>query len=322
MLTLTQYIRNSYRFPVGISVFILLLVSACGGSKKAVKAEADRIQNTVDYLASDALLGRDTGSEGIALAADFLADALKSYGIAPYYTGYRDSLTNVEVPAYNVVGYIPGTDKMLEDEFIVLGAHYDHIGIIKPVEGDSIANGANDNASGTAMLLELARNLVAREPGRGILIAFFSAEERGLLGSEHLAGRLKASGKTPFAMLNFEMVGVPMENTSYKMYLTGYEMSNLAAVSNTFGGSGLIGLLPQAQEYNLFQRSDNYAFYKEFGIPSHTYSTFDFTNYAFYHQPGDASNKMNFNHMEDLVNKMIPVIIGVSNLPEDQLKVN
>ena len=321
MFMYTQYIKSSYRFPVGIFVFILLLLSACGGSKKAVQADAIRIQNTVDYLASDALLGRDTGSEGIAMAADFLEDALKSYGISPFYTSYRDTLTNMEVPAFNIVGYIPGTNANLRDEFIVLGAHYDHVGITKPVEGDSIANGANDNASGTAMLLELARNLVAREPGRGILIAFFSAEERGLLGSEHLAKRLKAGGKTPFAMLNFEMVGVPMENTSYKMYLTGYEMSNLAAVSNSFSGEELIGLLPQAQEYNLFQRSDNYAFYKEFGIPSHTYSTFDFTNYAFYHQPGDEGNKMNFIHMEGLVNQMVPVILGVSGMPAEDLKI-
>lgn len=321
MLKIKLYQWSSYRFVVGISVFAFLMLSGCGGGKKAIQADARHIQKTIDYLASDALLGRDTGSEGIEMAADFLEEALKSYGVTPFFNSYRDTLSTVDVSAFNIVGYIPGADDRLEDGFIVLGAHYDHIGITKAVEDDSIANGANDNASGTAMLLELARNLAVKKPKRGILIAFFSAEERGLLGSVHLAKKLKDNGDTPFAMLNFEMVGVPMKNTPYQLYLTGYEMSNLADLSNQFGGEGLIGLLPQAQEYNLFERSDNYAFYKEFGVPSHTYSTFDFTNYAFYHQPGDEANKMNVTHMTSLVTQMIPVIMGVSNMPEDQLKV-
>ncbi|MFM1877688.1 MAG: hypothetical protein RLZZ241_554 [Bacteroidota bacterium] len=314
-------LKNSYRFPVGISVLVYLIVLGCGGGKKVVKADANHIQQTLAYLASDSLLGRDTGSKGIALAASYLEQALADYNIKPYYNFYKDTLTNLEQPAFNVLGYIPGADPKLRNEFIVLGAHYDHIGISKPIAGDSIANGANDNASGTAMLLELARNLTNNKSGRGILIAFFSAEERGLLGSKHLAKALKEQEKTPFAMLNFEMVGVPMTDKPYKMYLTGYHMSNLADLSNNFAGENLIGLLPQAQEYNLFQRSDNYAFYEEFKIPSHTYSTFDFTNYAYYHLPGDQVSEMDANHMAGLVDQMIPVVLGISKMPASLLNI-
>lgn len=310
-----------YGFLALAWIAVVLTMSACGSSRSAAQPDAQKISQSLDYLTSDDLLGRDTGSEGINLAASYLEQALESYKILPYYSSYRDTLTNIELPAYNVLGYIPGTDAKLKNEFIVLGAHYDHIGITKPVAGDSIANGANDNASGTAMLLELARNLVGRNPGRGILIAFFSAEERGLLGSIHLANTLKKQGKVPFAMLNFEMVGVPMSDKPYQMYLTGYDKSNLAQLSNSFGGENLIGLLPQAQEYNLFQRSDNYAFYQVFEIPSHTYSTFDFTNYSYYHQPGDHASEMDVNHMTRLVQQMIPVVLGVSSMPATQLQV-
>ena len=129
-------------------------------------------------------------------------------------------------------------------------------------DGDGIANGANDNASGTATVLELARYFAqAGVPKRTLVFAFFSAEERGLLGSKHLAEKLQNAGADLYGMLNFEMTGVPMKAKSYQMYLTGYHKSNLAEVSNRYGGNDLVGYLPQASEYNLFQRSDNYSFY-------------------------------------------------------------
>ncbi len=127
----------------------------------------------VDYLASDALEGRNTGTVGGEKAAAYLANRLKQYHIAPYFASYRDTLSNVGELSYNVVGVIPGSDPQLALEFVVLGAHYDHIGRVAPIEGDSIANGANDNASGTAMLLELARYFSGcRAPARSLLIAF------------------------------------------------------------------------------------------------------------------------------------------------------
>jgi hypothetical protein len=268
---------------------------------------------SMNILASDELKGRDTGSEGIEKAAVFLEERLEYFGIRPYFGTYRDTLTNSKAVAYNVVGMLEGSDPTLKNEFILIGAHYDHIGVLPGKEGDGIANGANDNASGTSTVLELARYFGSRKaPKRSLIFAFFSAEERGLLGSRHLARVLKEQGIDLYAMMNFEMTGVPMEKP-YLMYLTGYDISNLAEVCNRFGGEDLVGYLPTASEYNLFQRSDNYPFYEEFRVPSHTFSTFDFENYAYYHQPGDEPSRMDFSHMANLVNRIIPAISGIAN---------
>lgn len=272
----------------------------------------------MNILASDELKGRDTGSEGIEKAAVFLEERLASYGIRPYFNTFRDTLSNSREVAYNIVGMLEGTDPELKDQFIVIGAHYDHIGIVPGKNGDVIANGANDNASGTSTVLELARYFAANTSRRSLIFAFFSAEERGLLGSKHLAGALKEQGIDLYTMLNFEMTGVPMDK-SYLMYLTGYGKSNLAEICNKYGGGDLVGYLPTASEYNLFQRSDNYAFYEEFKVPSHTFSTFDFENYAFYHQPGDEPSRMDFGHMANLVNRVIPAISGIANADKREI---
>ena len=289
-------------------------------SSPAFSKAAD-LEEIVNFLASDELKGRDTGSEGLAQAAAFLASRLESYGVSPYFASYRDTLVNTKEVAYNVVGVIPGSDPELSGEIILIGAHYDHIGIVPLKNGDGIANGANDNASGTATVLELARYFSASgAPKRSLVFAFFSAEERGLLGSKHLAEKLQQSGAELYGMLNFEMTGVPMKAKDYLVYLTGYHKSNLAEVANGYGGDDLVGYLPQAADYNLFQRSDNYSFFQIYKVPSHTFSTFDFTNYAYYHQPGDESSEMDFAHMAELVNRMIPVVSGIANAPEAELK--
>lgn len=279
------------------------------------------MDTVVSYLASDDLKGRDTGSEGIEKAAVYLEEALEHYGVRPYFETYRDRLSNTSAEAYNVVGVIEGTDPVLKNEYILIGAHYDHIGVVPAKEGDEIANGANDNASGTSTVLELARYFGKHKGAkRSLVFAFFSAEEKGLLGSKHLAQKIKDSGVDLYAMLNFEMTGVPMQGKDYLLYLTGYEKSNLPEIANAYGGADLVGLLPKAQEFNLFQRSDNYAFWEVFGVPSHTFSTFDFENYAFYHQPGDEADLMDYEHLAEVVRRVIPVIEGMANSPTRELK--
>lgn len=272
------------------------------------------------FLASDELKGRETGSEGIELAATFLEVKLKSYGIKPYFSSYRDTLENSKDLAYNIVGVLEGSDPDLRDEYVVIGAHYDHIGIVSLKDGDGIANGANDNASGTSTVLELARFFGQdKPPARSLIFAFFSAEERGLLGSVHLAKSLKEQRIELYTMLNFEMTGVPMKGKDHLVYLTGYDKSNLAEICNAYAGENLVGFLPTAKEYNLFQRSDNYSFYLEFRVPSHTFSSFDFKNYAYYHQPGDEVSEMDYHHMAEFVNRMIPVVHGIANAKDRQI---
>ncbi len=301
---------------------IVLLLASC----KSIPAPAtsEGVGEIMNFLASDELEGREAGTKGIALAADYIETLFKEYKVKPYFKTFRDTLSNFDSSAaYNMVGFIEGTDKHLKNEFIILGAHYDHIGRIKPKNGDAIANGANDNASGTTMVLELARYFgTAKTNKRSIIFALFSAEEKGLLGSKHLAKKLKDNGLNLYTMLNFEMIGVPLQNKDYLMYLTGYELSNIAAVSNAYSDKKIAGFLPKAKEFNLFNRSDNAPFHEVYNVPSHTYSTFDFTNFEHYHQVGDEAAAMDFSHMANLVNELIPVMEGIINAPEQEIKYN
>src|SRR5690606_472180 len=219
---------------------------------------------------------------------------------------YRDSFEIQGRTGYNVVGYLEGNDPSLKNEFVILGAHYDHIGRGKVVNGDSIANGANDNAAGTVAVMEIARHFGAeRSNKRSMLFILFSAEEMGLSGAKHIAGRLKKEDIDLYAMINFEMIGVPMKDKDHLAYLTGYEMSNMADVFNKYAGEKVLGYLPQASQYKLFQRSDNYSFYQEFQIPAQTISTFDFTNYEFYHHVSDEMQHMDIAHMVNLIEKSV-----------------
>ena len=285
--------------------------------------DGERIGEMMNYLASNDMKGREAGSEGIEMAAMYIENYFKSYGVKPYFETYRDTLSNFKKPAYNIVGMIDGNDPNLKDEYILIGAHYDHIGTIKPENGDYIANGANDNASGTTSVLEMARYFGTQKTNkRSLIFALFSAEEKGLLGSKHLAKKLKEEDLNLYTMLNFEMTGVPLKGKDYTVYITGYEMSNLAEVSNRYAGENLVGFLPTAKEFNLYQRSDNYPFHEEFGVPSHTFCTFDFTNFNHYHKVGDEPDLMNFEHMATLVNKTISVIEDIANAPSQEIKLN
>ena len=284
----------------------------------------ENIEDIMVYLTSDELQGRDTGSEGISKAADFIENVFEKNNIQPYFTSYRDTLTNyTDGTAFNVVGYLPGTDAKLKNEFVVIGAHYDHIGLMSGQVADSIANGANDNASGTTTVLEFSKYFGELKGNkRSIIFALFSAEEKGLLGSKHLAGKLKDKNIDLYAMLNFEMVGVPMVDKDHSLYLTGYELSNLAEVSNRYAHKNLVGFLSKAKEFNLFRRSDNAPFHDVFNVPSQTYSTFDFTNFGEYHKVGDEASLMDYMHMATIVNETIPMITGIVNSPIKELKYN
>lgn len=286
-------------------------------------SNSDKVGEIMGFLAADELNGRNTGSPGIEKAAQFIEEHLRNNGISPYFTTYRDTLDNFKEPAYNIVGVLKGTDADLKKEFVLIGAHYDHIGLKSPVDGDAIANGANDNASGTTTVMELMRYFAkARSNKRSLVFAFFSAEEKGLLGSKHLANRLKEKDFVLYTMLNFEMVGVPLKNKEYMAYVSGYEKSNLAEVCNRYANGHLVGFLPTAKEFNLFMRSDNFPFHTEFNVPSQTFSTFDFTNFDHYHMVGDEVSEMDFGHMAVLINSFIPVIEGISNAPQSELKYN
>lgn len=309
--------------------FLLLVLMAAATAVSAQKpatqhkgyeVDEQSVAATLKFLSSDALRGRDTGSEGLDKAALFLEEVLRKNGIKPYFATYRDTLSNVEKPAYNIVGVIEGTDPVLKKEFVVIGAHYDHIGTApSAVNGDDIYNGADDNATGTTAVTEIANYYgKAKSNKRSILLCFFSAEEKGLLGSRHLAEKLKKQGFNIYTMLNFEMIGVPL-GKDIDAYITGYSRSNMAQKFNEYAGRKMIGYTDFEVRYQLFRASDNYPFYTEFNVPAHTLSTTDMETFKYYHNVDDEFEQMDTAHMARFIRQMLPVIDKMVNAPTKEI---
>ncbi|WP_417876808.1 M20/M25/M40 family metallo-hydrolase [Winogradskyella sediminis] len=302
-----------------IPFFILLLIYSCKTSvqsdSESITITAEELESMVTYLASDDLNGRDTGSEGIDKAANYLENQLKSYNVKPYFETYKDEFKVGDLDAFNIVAVIEGNDSDLKDEFVIISAHYDHIGISKKiVQNDSIANGANDNAAGTSSVLAMAKYFAAKKNNkRSLMFVFFSAEEKGLLGSKHLANKLKSENLDLYTMVNMEMIGVPFVNRDYVAFVTGYDKSNMANKMNEYLGSNLLGFSEISKKYNLFRQSDNAAFYDAFKLPCHTISSCDLSNYDYYHHVDDEADKLDYKHMASLINGIIPGIEKMSN---------
>ena len=248
-------------------------------------------------LASDDMKGRDSKNGGYAKAAGFVEDYFQKHNIQPFYPAYRDSLMTDSLWSYNVVGSIGKYDP--NKKTVLIGAHLDHIGI-KEQEGDSIYNGANDNATGSTAVLQIARFLSQKKWKQNVVVALFADEEKGLKGAYHLAEGMKKEKVDLAYMVNFEMLGITLTTGENQVYMTGYNLSDMADKMNAFSPN-FVQFLPQAKEYNLFRRSDNYAFYEAFGVPAQTLSTFDFKNYGHYHKAGDEAEKMEVDNMNTVI---------------------
>ena len=287
------------------------------------KVKESDVAKTLKYLTSDELEGRETGTIGMVKAADYLEQFFKENDVKPYFSSYRDTLTNFKEPAFNIVGFVEGNDPVLKNEFIIISGHYDHIGIDKKgVNGDFINNGANDDASGTTAVAEMAKYFSsAKNNKRSILFVFFAGEEKGLLGSKHLAKKLKAQNFNLYAQFNIEMIGVPMKR-DYLAYITGFDKSNMAGKINEYTGKNTIGFLPKEAEYELFYRSDNYSFYNVFHVPCQSVSTFDFENFEFYHHVSDEFKVMDLSHMTSFIQELLPAVTQMANTPTHEIHMN
>jgi Zn-dependent M28 family amino/carboxypeptidase len=224
--------------------FAAAVLSAFGSSVQAqtpaTSPEAARIYRDIAYLASDALEGRGTGTAGNDSAAAYLARRDAGLGMrALIVDSSRAECRSPSAPAscrtflqkfvargvemahagrpegvatQNVVAMIPGRDPSLRTEYVVIGAHFDHLGrstagALDPEARDAIRNGADDNASGTAAIMELARSFAAKPARRSIIIVNFSGEELGLLGSQWFVEHAPVPLDSIVAMVNFDMVG-------------------------------------------------------------------------------------------------------------------
>jgi len=199
-------------------------------------------------------------------------------------------------PLANVVGMIPGRRR---DESVLFSAHYDHLGVGRPVNGDSIFNGANDNASGTTAVVELARYFRAkRPPERTLVFAAFAAEEAGGFGSRYFSERLDPDQIV--AMFNIEMIGKPAAQGPNHAWITGFEHSSFGKILQEAGGTAFaFGPDPYPQE-NLFYRSDN-ATLARLGVPAHSISTTPIDVDPDYHQVSDEVGRLDLEHLTNTI---------------------
>lgn len=277
---------------------------------------AERLKNHVALLSSDACEGRGLGTEGKLLAADYIAGQFGAIGLQPYGEDYFQhfdlKISLAMVPGMNVIGLLPGSDPALQKEYILIGAHYDHLGYRLKDGQKIIYHGADDNASGVAVVLELARYF-SENPElvkRSILFVAFDAEESGLLGAKKFIRENVRFGMEEIkAMFSLDMVG---------MY-GPYRGLSLKGISTVSGGEKLAGSLAEAHGISLRNTTGD--------IETHT-DTWDFGEegipaiHAFtgtkspYHKPEDTYDRLDYGGMESVTAFLQSLVAEMSAMPE------
>jgi Tfp pilus assembly protein FimT len=283
--------------------------------------EEERLIKHVQFLASDALEGRGTGTKGERKAGKYIASQFKKAGLKPYAgaKNFHQSFTarkgsSGEVTSNNILGFIDNQ----QAHTIIIGAHYDHLG--RGDQGSSLAenpkgkihNGADDNASGVAALLELARYYSSnpRKENYNFLFVAFSGEELGLLGSKYVAERLRAEDMN--VMINLDMIGRYREDkgltiggigSSTALEKWGPELAMCMELNYHLDSSGV-------------GPSDHASFYlKEIPV------LFLFTGaHEDYHKPEDDADKLNYNGMKLISNYVIQLVSHLEDLPKIDFK--
>lgn len=204
----------------------------------------------------------------------------------------------VEQKLANVVGVLPGKSK--KNEYVIFSGHYDHIGIGKPVDGDSIFNGANDDAAGTTAVIMLAKYYKALNNNeRTIIFAAFTAEESGGYGAQYFSRQFDPAQVA--AMFNIEMIGTESKWGKNSAYITGYEKTDMGAImQKNLEGTGFTFHPDPYTDQNLFYRSDN-ATLARLGVPAHTISTSKMDNEPNYHKVSDHVETLDLDNMTMII---------------------
>lgn len=338
-----------------LSLPALTLAGCGGGDEPAADPVAEgpdrveRLESLLGTLAADSMEGRRTGTRGAHRAARFLAAELERYGVEPAgddgylqtipmvriveetESGQRERLrmvmdiegadtipeSSILTTEANVVGIIPGSDPDVAGEAVIVGAHFDHVGIGLPVPDengvpDSIYNGADDDGSGTVAVLEIARALVeGPAPRRTVVILLSTGEEMGLLGTRYYIENPVISMENTVADLQIEMIGRPDDAVGGfgRAWLTGFERTTMG---DQLAEAGSPIVADPRLEQNFFFRSDNIAFAR-IGIPAHTLSSFNL--HSDYHRPSDEVDRIDFEHMAVLVEATIEAVRFLADGP-------
>lgn len=271
------------------AIFLLLLTFAArsGFAQQIDKTITSKyVDHLIKTLSSDEMEGRATFSPGIEKAAAFIESEFGAIGLQPLKgeNSFRQSFERDGKPLFNIAGMIPGKSK--PEEYVVFSAHYDHLGIIKPVDQDSIANGADDDASGTTAVIALAKYYKAlNNNARTLIFVAFTAEEIGGFGSQYFSGKLNPDQVV--AMFNIEMIGKESKFGKNAAFITGYDRSDFGKIlQKNLEGSPFTFYPDPYPEQQLFYRSDN-ATLAALGVPAHTISTDQIDSDKLYHTVSD-----------------------------------
>ncbi len=199
-----------------------------------------------------------------------------------------------KLPLFNVAGMIPGKSK--GKELVVFSGHYDHLGIVKAVDGDSIANGADDDASGTTAMIALAKYYKKLNNNeRTLIFVAFTAEEIGGFGAKYFSEKLNADDVV--AMFNIEMIGKESKFGKNAAFITGYERSDFGKIlQKNLSGTEFTFHPDPYPDQNLFYRSDN-ATLAALGVPAHTISTDQIDTDKLYHSVKDEYSSMDVDNI-------------------------
>lgn len=317
-------------------ISLLMMGAACFGSLSPIHAQTavQRGLNSINrasaeaivgFLADDELQGREAGLHGSRIAARYLAANLREAGIRPLYSDsyyqpfeacakerqqkgarwqvHPDSIALLKQGTHrvlhmtNVLGIIPGEQT---DEYVIVGAHFDHLGTDATLTDDSIYNGADDNASGVSAVLQIARAFQAsgQKPLRNVIIAFWDGEEKGLLGSRHFVQSCDFIGKVK-GYLNFDMIGrnhLPDRPRHVVYFYTAAHPAFGQWLKDDINRYGL-ALEP---DYRAWDRpvggSDNASFAVR-DIPVIWYHT---DGHPDYHQPSDHADRLNWDKVVEI----------------------
>lgn len=309
-----------------VTPLVLLLVPACLSAQDS-RLPVTALRRHVESLAHDSMSGRPTPSIGLEKSADYVTHEFGTMGLKRW--GNDSSyLMRYPVPGHpgdsteNVVALIEGTDPALQREFIVITAHLDGLGTVPnaPAGSDSVLNGADDNASGVAALLEIARALATSgtRPRRSILFAAVSGEETGLWGSEYLLSLSEVQGGRVVANLNMDMVGRAVGDSVFLVTTEDLRTTQIVAKASDAHRSWGLHLLDRAEldrrypGQELEDRSDHATFVRR-GIPA----VVIFTGlHEDYHRPGDTADKISYGALALIVRMAADITGALANLPE------
>ena len=268
----------------------ILLVSFSSNARSQIINEK-LVEKHLTTLADDLMEGRKAGSQGIEMAAKYIESEFERIGLDKFESqnSFRQSFSSKDMSLFNVIGVLEGKSKA--DEYVIISAHYDHLGMKTGEKGDLIFNGANDNASGVSAVLALAEHYKTQNINeRSLLFVAFTAEEMGLIGSNYFGKQINP--ENIIAGINIEMIGKESPFGPKTAWLTGFDRSDFGQIIQKNLEESDYSLYPDPYvNFRLFFRSDN-ASLARLGVPAHTISTSPMDKDLDYHKVSDETKTL------------------------------